>query len=618
MKKRKEEILKRIKSDTVKFSTVSGVFTTKPELIRLVDRTMPEIEVITTKSYQVLPNEGYREPVIVEPDVGCYGNAVGLRNPGMEQGLVELTTILPLRAILAISLSANSIEDFIRLVLHFQDTANIIELNFSCPHAAAGYGASIGSDRDLVFNYIRAIRECTDRLLFPKLTPNVDNIGEIAAAAVEAGADGICGINTVGPQRFTEKHTGEPVLNNPKGQKGGRSGKWILDTAERKIREIRAAVGPNLPVIGMGGVSSGNDARRLIQAGADVVGLGSVFARVKPEDRPAFLKAMKSDTEQLNTVFPAGHIPKTDTAELYLEEKRLAEYKPYVLKKITEVDPDTRIFELDGNLEYHSSQFAFIWLPGIGEKPFSIAGTNPVTFIIKKKGEVTESLFRLSSGDRLMIRGVYGAPAPDCNAEHACIVTGGTGLAVAPKLAAQLHDQCKKVRVFFGVTDAAGTSLDEELKAGYAPISDEIMKWGEFIPVADRGKPARVLSELAWRLGTYGAEKTAFYNIGHPNFMKKAARLQLEIGASKDMIFLSIETNTMCGIGLCGECRCGEKLTCKDGTFFSLAYLDENGIDPEAVSSHTGGKTEKPAETTAAFVPAGDTVSSLSLEAEWG
>ena len=87
------EVLARLRRSRaaggVRLATVSGILTTRPALVRWVDRSVPEVEMITTKSYQVRPNPGYREPVVVEHAPGCYANAVGLRNPGMEEGLRE-------------------------------------------------------------------------------------------------------------------------------------------------------------------------------------------------------------------------------------------------------------------------------------------------------------------------------------------------------------------------------------------------------------------------------------------------------------------------------------------------------------------------------------------------
>jgi len=77
------EVLRRLRAPGLKLGTVSGVLTTRPRLIEWVDANLPEIELITTKSYQVRPNPGNREPILVEPQAGCFGNAVGLRNPGL-------------------------------------------------------------------------------------------------------------------------------------------------------------------------------------------------------------------------------------------------------------------------------------------------------------------------------------------------------------------------------------------------------------------------------------------------------------------------------------------------------------------------------------------------------
>jgi dihydroorotate dehydrogenase electron transfer subunit len=179
MKKSREQVISIILEDRVKLATVSGILTTKPSMIKWIDTIFPKIELITTKSYQVNPNSGNREPIVVETDVGCFGNAVGLRNPGMEQGYRELSELREqhnLIAILNVSLSANSIEDFITLGNRFKDVADMLELNFSCPHAATGYGASIGTDAELVGKYMLEIRDALGRdvILIPKLTPNVE------------------------------------------------------------------------------------------------------------------------------------------------------------------------------------------------------------------------------------------------------------------------------------------------------------------------------------------------------------------------------------------------------------------------------------------------------------
>ena len=145
----------------VHLSTVSGVASTKPELVRYFDKQQPSIDVITTKSFQVNPNPGNREPVICELTPGSFGNSVGLRNPGLEKSLPPLEKIRKegLRALLNVSVSASNIEDFITLIKAFDEIADSIELNFSCPHAAKGFGASIGCDLNVASEYVREIRK---------------------------------------------------------------------------------------------------------------------------------------------------------------------------------------------------------------------------------------------------------------------------------------------------------------------------------------------------------------------------------------------------------------------------------------------------------------------------
>ena len=553
----RDSIIKYLLGEEIIFATVSGVLTTKPELIRLVDRTIPEIGIITTKSYQVLANPGNREPIIVEASVGNFGNAVGLRNPGMKQGRRELGG-LELRALLNVSLSASCPEDFVTLVEGFREVADILELNFSCPHAREGYGSSIGSHAELVGHYLAAMRRKTDALLFPKLTPNVENIGQIARAAVAAGADGIVAINTVGPELYVEQSSGKPLLNNPRGHLGGKSGEWIREIALQKVREIRQAVGDAVPIIGMGGVTYGADAREMIEAGANAVGIGSVLARVEPEKRPDYFAALRADVEK-----------GSDSARAFVSQQRMGQYRPYRIARIEEYGKDLRVFELDGKLDYRPSQFVFIWLAEISaEKPFAVAGSSPLTFIIRERpydpaenrGLFTHEVFAKKVGDTLFIRGPYGRPPPVTRKRRACLVVGGTGLAVAPGLVQELAEARKQIVVYYGITSPEPVAFRQTIE-----------RFARYIPVADEGVIGRVLQVMHSDLQDEPMEDICFYNIGPEPMMKAAAEIERKLGASE--IYLSLETNTMCGYGICGECQCGGRLPCRQGTFFDYESL---------------------------------------------
>ena len=547
----------------MKFSTVSGVWTTKPNLIRRVDETVPDIDIITTKSYQVRPTPGNRDPIVAEVAVGSYVNAVGLRNPGMKTAYEELKKLReekPLRAILNISISGNSPEDFIKLVQKFEDIADMFELNFSCPHAKPGYGASIGVSQDLVKEYMEAIRPATEVALFPKLTPNVENIGEIAKIAIEAGADGIAAINTVGPEAYRDPVNDELVLYNPNGHKGGRSGEHVFDVAIQKIKEIREAVGPDIPIIGMGGVSRGSQIRAMQAAGANAIGIGSAVAQIKDSRYKDYFEALRFDTEN-----------HTDSAATYLSVKRLAKYKAYTIKTIHELSPTLWDIELEGDpILFKASQYAFIWIPGVGEKPFGIVTSSPLRFIVRlrdtdpksDRGQFTKALFEKKVGDSLYVRGPYGNLMPENTMSHVIILSGGTGLALVPKLAESLASVGRIVTVFHGVTNRNEVCY-----------TDLIEPYARFKVVKDDGKPGRVLDAMAERLDEIETENCTVYTIGPDILMKKAMELAVEKGCAPRYCYASLETNNMCGIGMCGECECGGVLSCKSGTFYDYPFL---------------------------------------------
>ena len=548
----------------VHLATVSGVATTKPELIRWFENNVPDVEIITTKSFQVRPNPGNREPVICETAEGNFGNSVGLRNPGMETALPQLEKLRQegLKAWLNVSVSADNPEDFTTLVRAFDDVADSIELNFSCPHAKAGFGASIGVDINIATEYVRRICEGYPErksLLFIKLTPNVDNIGEIAKAVIQAGADGISAINTVGPVLHIDPACGKPILQNALGGKGGKSGTWVFDKAIECIREIRASVGDDVPIIGMGGVSDSETCARMIDAGADVVGIGSALAHVRQQDWPAFFREI------------AQGVPST----VARKSGRVMEYRPFtVTDKIFHCE-DTLLLKLDGSMaSFKAGEFVFLWIPGTGEKPFSVAVPDPLTFIIKKRGAFTQAVFDdLKTGDTIMLRGPYGAEADTPKTRKAIIVAGGTGEAVAYPLARKLRNQGTSMSFLVGTSVEGNKGI----------LSRELSEFGSYLCISDHGKPGRILDYLDDEIKRQMADGTpiediAFYLIGPEIFMKIASSKLRSVGADPDKVLLSMERSTMCGVGLCGECSCGGHLACQWGTFMKLSFLEKENV----------------------------------------
>lgn len=556
------------------FATVSGILSTQPEMITEIDRRIPEIKLITTKSYQLEPNPGNREPVIVEGACGSFGNAVGLRNPGMERGLQDLRDIRrrhQMRALLNVSISASCPEDFARLAEGFAEVADTLELNFSCPHAAPGYGMSIGVDPELVYRYMQMVRRVSDLPLLPKLSPNVEKIGEIAQAALEGGADGLVAINTVGPELYLEKNSGEPLLINSHGGKGGKSGRWIRETALQKVAEIRSAIGDQVPLLGMGGVEDAFSVQKMRAAGVDLVGIGSAFALVRPPQWKAWFERL---SRGLDTRTALG---EGDGNQGLSIEQRQMEYRPCTIQSISEGPGGLRRIELDGALDYEPGQFAFIWLPGIGEKPFSLALSDPLTFLVRPRGEMTQALCTYEVGDTLYVRGVYGAGAELFDLEHLWILAGGTGLAVVPRLAAELAKQGRRPKVFCALSgDQTKFSSQEERSL----FEQELSSVADYRIIADDGEIGRAVHSFAEEISSLDPDgrESAVYAVGPFPFMDAVAEASRRAGVDPQRIQLSIETQTRCGIGLCGECACAGRLTCREGTFFSLRELDDRGI----------------------------------------
>lgn len=217
------------------------------------------------------PRFGNQQPRIAE----CYGgmiNSVGLQNPGIdsvvEYELVELGKIYN-KPVIA-NISGFSIDEYVECAkkLDKMDQVGILEVNVSCPNVHAG-GMAFGTDPKNVYEVTKAVKEVSSKPVYIKLSPNVTDIVEIAKAAEEGGADGISLINTLLGMRIDVKRR-KPVIAN---KMGGFSGPAIFPVAVRMVYQVSKAV--NIPVIGMGGISSAKDVIEMIMAGATAVQIGT-------------------------------------------------------------------------------------------------------------------------------------------------------------------------------------------------------------------------------------------------------------------------------------------------------------------------------------------------------
>ena len=240
------------------------------------------------------PRFGNPTPRIAEAPAGML-NAVGLQNPGVDavisQELPKLAKVFH-KPVIA-NVSGFSVEEYaeVSAKLAAQPQVGWLEVNISCPNVHGG-GMSFGTDPAAAAEVTRAVRKVTDKPLILKLSPNVTDIVSIAKACEDAGADALSLINTVLALRIDLK-TRRPVLANITG---GLSGPAIFPLALRMVWQVSQAV--KIPVIGLGGVSSAEDAAEMMLAGATAVQIGAANLK-DPFACPNILRALPRVLDRL-------------------------------------------------------------------------------------------------------------------------------------------------------------------------------------------------------------------------------------------------------------------------------------------------------------------------------
>ncbi|MDY6965555.1 MAG: dihydroorotate dehydrogenase, partial [Halobacteriota archaeon] len=220
---------------------------------------------VVTKSIGVSPNHGYPGPVSVQTECG-FLNAMGLPNPSYKEFASELQEAKGDVPVI-VSIFGRDADEFVE-VARGLGGADAFELNVSCPHAK-GYGSEIGSDPGLVEKITESMKESADVPVWVKLTPNVTDIVKIGVAAQSGGADAVVAINTVRGMAI-DIDSGHPILSN---RFGGLSGPGIKPIALKCVYDLYAAL--DIPIIGVGGISSPEDALEFMMAGANAVQIGS-------------------------------------------------------------------------------------------------------------------------------------------------------------------------------------------------------------------------------------------------------------------------------------------------------------------------------------------------------
>lgn len=255
---------------------------------------LDKLGAVVVKGISSFPWQGNKTPRTAEVTAGML-NAIGLQNPGVEKFLHDDEYLPFLRkagATVIVNIWGRSIEEYRDVAERLENEKKgiaALEINISCPNIKEG-GIAFGIDLKLASSVVAEVRKASRLPLITKLSPNVSNIGDFAKTVVDAGGDMVSLINTI-PAMAIDITTRKPKIANITG---GLSGPAIKPVALRMVYEVSQAV--NVPVIGMGGICSAEDAVEFLLAGATAIAVGTAIFT----DPMAPLKVISGLEEYLN------------------------------------------------------------------------------------------------------------------------------------------------------------------------------------------------------------------------------------------------------------------------------------------------------------------------------
>ncbi len=245
----------------------SGILGTSKEVLERIIKN--GAGAVTIKSMSLEPRKGHNSPILVGTPGGML-NAVGYKNPGIEEALKEFSNWKS-KAPLIFSIVGKTAEEFSQLTEKINSiNCSALEIVLSCPHTP-GYGTLAGQGTpEATYEITKAVREKTKLPLIVKLSPSSLELGNVAKAAEKAGADVINMGNTAGPGMVIDLERKKPVLDF---KFGGLSGPALKPIAIRCIYDIYKSV--KIPILGTGGITYGKDGIEMLMAGATAIGIGT-------------------------------------------------------------------------------------------------------------------------------------------------------------------------------------------------------------------------------------------------------------------------------------------------------------------------------------------------------
>ena len=248
-------------------TTGSGTFGYGEEFSEFVD--LSKLGAVTTKGVANVPWPGNPVPRVAEVYGGML-NAIGLQNPGIDVFVErDIPYLKKAGATIIVNVCGKSEKDYLEVVERLADQpVDLLEINVSCPNVKEG-GIAFGQDPRALYDITKAVKAKAKQPIIMKLSPNVTDITEMAKAAVDAGSDALSLINTLTGMKIDIERRDFVLANKT----GGMSGPAIKPVAVRMVYQVANAV--DVPIIGMGGISTAEDALEFIMAGATAVSVGT-------------------------------------------------------------------------------------------------------------------------------------------------------------------------------------------------------------------------------------------------------------------------------------------------------------------------------------------------------
>lgn len=248
-------------------TTGSGTFGSGEEFSEFVD--LSKLGAVTTKGVANVPWPGNPTPRVAEVYGGML-NAIGLQNPGIDVFVErDVPYLKKTGATIIVNVCGKSEKDYVEVVERLSDEpVDLLEINVSCPNVKEG-GIAFGQDPKALYEITKAVKAKAKQPIIMKLSPNVTDITEMAKAAVDAGSDALSLINTLTGMKIDIERRDFVLANKT----GGMSGPAIKPVAVRMVYQVANAV--DVPIIGMGGIATAEDALEFIMAGATAVSVGT-------------------------------------------------------------------------------------------------------------------------------------------------------------------------------------------------------------------------------------------------------------------------------------------------------------------------------------------------------